>query len=85
MDYLNLAAMELFIQQRAVFMYVNIQYIAMLYSKLCYTYYIYRHEKESGFYRVSAYFLAKLLCDLLPMTIIPVPLYCGITYWMIGT
>ena len=44
----------------------------------------FRHEKESGFYRVSAYFIAKLLCDLLPMTVIPVPLYCGITYWMIG-
>ena len=45
---------------------------------------LFRHEKENGFYRVSVYFISKLLCDLLPMTIIPVPLYCGITYWMIG-
>ena len=84
MDYLNLAAMELFIQQRAVFMYVNIYTIYCNAIQQVTLYILYRHEKESGFYRVSAYFLAKLLCDLLPMTIIPVPLYCGITYWMIG-
>ncbi|XP_065904769.1 broad substrate specificity ATP-binding cassette transporter ABCG2-like isoform X2 [Dysidea avara] len=62
MIYLNLASMDLFIQQRAVFI----------------------HEKESGFYRVSAYFLSKLLCELLPMSVIPVPVYCAITYFMIG-
>ena len=42
------------------------------------------HENASGYYRVSAYFLAKIFSDVVPMRLIPAALYCGITYFMIG-
>ncbi|XP_014679027.1 PREDICTED: ATP-binding cassette sub-family G member 2-like, partial [Priapulus caudatus] len=45
---------------------------------------IFIHETISGFYRVSAYFLAKLFCDILPMRIVPTTLFATITYWMVG-
>ncbi|XP_072165159.1 broad substrate specificity ATP-binding cassette transporter ABCG2-like [Diadema setosum] len=45
---------------------------------------IFVHESASGFYRVSVYFLAKVLCDLLPLRIIPAIIYAVITYWMMG-
>ncbi|XP_013397450.1 ATP-binding cassette sub-family G member 2 [Lingula anatina] len=44
---------------------------------------IFMHENASGFYRVSAYFLAKVFCDLIPRTT-PVLLFSAISYWMIG-
>ncbi|XP_071951994.1 broad substrate specificity ATP-binding cassette transporter ABCG2-like [Antedon mediterranea] len=45
---------------------------------------IFRHESASGFYRASAYFFSMVLCDLIPMRIVPTTIYCCITYWMIG-
>lgn len=45
---------------------------------------IFMHESASGFYRVSAYFVSKVFCDLIPMRIIPNLGFCSITYWMIG-
>ena len=43
-----------------------------------------RHESISGYYRTSAYFLAKLIGDLIPQRTIPTILYSSIAYWMIG-
>ncbi|KAK7113491.1 broad substrate specificity ATP-binding cassette transporter ABCG2-like isoform X2 [Littorina saxatilis] len=45
---------------------------------------IFVHENVSGFYRVSAYFLAKMLCDLIPMRLAPVLVFSSIAYFMIG-
>ncbi|KAJ8022612.1 ATP-binding cassette sub-family G member 2 [Holothuria leucospilota] len=45
---------------------------------------IFVHESASGFYRVSTYFFAKCVCDLLPLRTIPTIFYCTISYWMIG-
>ncbi|XP_072050831.1 LOW QUALITY PROTEIN: broad substrate specificity ATP-binding cassette transporter ABCG2-like [Amphiura filiformis] len=45
---------------------------------------IFVHESVSGYYRTSAYFLAKILADLIPQRTIPTILYCSIVYWMIG-
>ncbi|XP_065318984.1 broad substrate specificity ATP-binding cassette transporter ABCG2-like [Gordionus sp. m RMFG-2023] len=45
---------------------------------------LYVHETTNGFYRVSVYFLSKLLCDLIPMRFVPVLLVSIIAYWMIG-
>lgn len=45
---------------------------------------IFIHENVSGFYRVSAYFLSKLLCDIIPMRLSPVMIFCVISYFMIG-
>ncbi|XP_065906205.1 broad substrate specificity ATP-binding cassette transporter ABCG2-like isoform X2 [Dysidea avara] len=42
------------------------------------------HQNVSGYYRVSAYFFAKVVCDLLPIRLFPVVFYTTITYWMIG-
>ena len=43
-----------------------------------------RHENASGYYRVSSFFLAKILTDLIPARIIPLLFYCAISYFMIG-
>eukprot|EP00057_Strongylocentrotus_purpuratus_P008081 XP_011662555.1 PREDICTED: ATP-binding cassette sub-family G member 2 [Strongylocentrotus purpuratus] len=45
---------------------------------------IFIHESGSGFYRTSSYFFAKVLCDLIPMRVIPTIAFCTIFYWMIG-
>ncbi|XP_052071139.1 broad substrate specificity ATP-binding cassette transporter ABCG2-like [Mytilus californianus] len=45
---------------------------------------IFIHENLSGFYRVSAYFFSKIICDSLPMRLIPVFLFSVITYFMLG-
>ncbi|CAF0723213.1 unnamed protein product [Adineta steineri] len=42
------------------------------------------HENASGYYHVSTYFIAKLLCDLIPLRIIPSALFSTIVYFMIG-
>jgi len=44
-----------------------------------------RHETVSGYYRTSAYFLAKLFCDVMPQRVFPIVLFAVITYFMIGT
>lgn len=45
---------------------------------------IFVHETLSGFYRVSAYFFAKLVCDVVPQKVFPIILFALITYFMIG-
>ena len=42
------------------------------------------HENSSGYYRVSSYYISKVLGDLIPLRIIPIPLFSFIAYWMIG-
>jgi len=41
-------------------------------------------ENASGYYRVSTFFIAKLICDLLPMRLIPSIIFSIITYLMAG-
>jgi len=43
-----------------------------------------RHETSSGYYRVSAYFLAKVITDLLIVRLVPLLLFSAISYYMIG-
>ena len=45
---------------------------------------IIRHENASGFYRVSVYFTAKLLCDIFPLRLIPLIFFSVIAYFMLG-
>ncbi|KFU99871.1 ATP-binding cassette sub-family G member 2, partial [Pterocles gutturalis] len=42
------------------------------------------HQYTSGYYRVSAYFLALMIGDLLPMRTAPAIIFSCISYWMIG-
>ncbi|NXG40106.1 ABCG2 protein, partial [Dromaius novaehollandiae] len=42
------------------------------------------HQYTSGYYRVSAYFLALMAGDLLPMRTAPAIIFSCISYWMIG-
>ncbi|XP_074084233.1 broad substrate specificity ATP-binding cassette transporter ABCG2 [Macrotis lagotis] len=42
------------------------------------------HEYVSGYYRVSSYFFAKVLSDLLPMRVLPSIIFTCITYFMLG-
>ncbi|XP_059707464.1 broad substrate specificity ATP-binding cassette transporter ABCG2-like isoform X2 [Haemorhous mexicanus] len=42
------------------------------------------HQYTSGYYRVSAYFLALMIGDLLPMRTTPAIIFSCISYWMIG-
>ncbi|KAM9329529.1 broad substrate specificity ATP-binding cassette transporter ABCG2 [Gastrophryne carolinensis] len=45
---------------------------------------IFIHEYISGYYRLSAYFVSKLIADLLPMRTIPSIIFTSILYFMIG-
>ncbi|XP_069486639.1 broad substrate specificity ATP-binding cassette transporter ABCG2-like [Ambystoma mexicanum] len=45
---------------------------------------IFIHEYISGYYRVSAYFFSKVLCDLIPMRALPSMIFTCIIYFMIG-
>ena len=42
------------------------------------------HENASGFYRVSSYFIAKVLCDIIPMRVLPLCIFASVTYFMMG-
>ncbi|NXC19097.1 ABCG2 protein, partial [Corythaeola cristata] len=42
------------------------------------------HQYTSGYYRVSAYFLALMIGDLLPMRTAPAIVFSCVSYWMIG-
>ncbi|RXN08401.1 ATP-binding cassette sub-family G member 2-like protein [Labeo rohita] len=43
-----------------------------------------RHEYISGYYRVSVYFLSKILSEVLFLRTIPVIIFSCVIYWMIG-
>ncbi|XP_067876390.1 broad substrate specificity ATP-binding cassette transporter ABCG2-like [Heterodontus francisci] len=45
---------------------------------------LFSHEKASGYYRTSAYFLSKILADVIPNRIIPVLILAAISYFMMG-
>jgi ATP-binding cassette subfamily G (WHITE) protein 2 len=45
---------------------------------------LFMHETANGYYRVSTYFLAKVLCDVILIRLIPVFSFSVTTYWMIG-
>ncbi|XP_053522351.1 broad substrate specificity ATP-binding cassette transporter ABCG2-like [Artibeus jamaicensis] len=45
---------------------------------------LFMHEYISGYYRVSSYFIGKLLSDLLPMRMLPSIIFTCITYFMLG-
>ncbi|XP_051515164.1 broad substrate specificity ATP-binding cassette transporter ABCG2-like isoform X2 [Myxocyprinus asiaticus] len=42
------------------------------------------HEYISGYYRVSVYFLSKILSDILTLRTIPGIIFSCVAYWMIG-
>ncbi|XP_073679146.1 broad substrate specificity ATP-binding cassette transporter ABCG2-like [Garra rufa] len=42
------------------------------------------HEYISGYYRVSVYFLSKILSDILTLRTIPAMIFSCVAYWMIG-
>ncbi|NXW93513.1 ABCG2 protein, partial [Alopecoenas beccarii] len=45
---------------------------------------IFIHEYISGYYRISAYFISKLMADLVPMRTIPSVIFTCIVYFMLG-
>lgn len=45
---------------------------------------IFIHECASGYYRISVYFLAKVLCDVIPLRLVPITVFSLIAYFMIG-
>uniref|UniRef100_A0A8C0G7G2 ABC transporter domain-containing protein n=1 Tax=Chelonoidis abingdonii TaxID=106734 RepID=A0A8C0G7G2_CHEAB len=45
---------------------------------------IFIHEYISGYYRVSAYFISKLMADLIPMRTLPSIIFTCIIYFMLG-
>jgi ATP-binding cassette subfamily G (WHITE) protein 2 len=45
---------------------------------------LFQHENVSGYYHVSTYFMSKLLCDVIPLRLIPSILFSIISYFMIG-
>ncbi|NXJ81742.1 ABCG2 protein, partial [Trogon melanurus] len=45
---------------------------------------IFIHEYISGYYRTSAYFISKLMADIIPIRTIPSIIFTCITYFMLG-
>ncbi|XP_053499308.1 broad substrate specificity ATP-binding cassette transporter ABCG2 isoform X1 [Ictalurus furcatus] len=45
---------------------------------------LFLHEYVSGYYRVSVYFLCKLLSDILVLRTFPAIIFSSVAYWMIG-
>eukprot|EP00118_Oscarella_pearsei_P028305 m.1844 g.1844 ORF g.1844 m.1844 type:complete len:634 (+) comp7956_c0_seq1:221-2122(+) len=45
---------------------------------------IFKHESLSGYYRVSSYFFAEIICDVIPLRMIPTLILSCVSYWMIG-
>ncbi|XP_065903793.1 broad substrate specificity ATP-binding cassette transporter ABCG2-like [Dysidea avara] len=45
---------------------------------------LFKHENISGYYRVSAYYLAKVICDVIPLRVLPTIVFGAISYWMVG-
>lgn len=45
---------------------------------------IFLHENVSGFYRVSAYFISTVLCDVIPMRFLPTLAFSAVVYFMLG-
>ncbi|NXE15073.1 ABCG2 protein, partial [Lophotis ruficrista] len=45
---------------------------------------IFTHEYISGYYRTSAYFISKLMADLIPMRTLPSIIFTCIVYFMLG-
>ena len=44
---------------------------------------LFAHENASGYYRVSTYFISKLLCDILLLRLIPSVVFSFISYYLI--
>ena len=51
---------------------------------ILYIVYFNSHENSSGYYRVSSYYFSKLFGDLIPLRLLPIPIFVVIAYWMIG-
>ncbi|KAK4470684.1 hypothetical protein MN116_006214 [Schistosoma mekongi] len=45
---------------------------------------IFMHETSTGFYRISAYFISKVLSDVLPTKVVPAFFCLSITYYLTG-
>ncbi|KAM9445036.1 broad substrate specificity ATP-binding cassette transporter ABCG2 [Clarias gariepinus] len=45
---------------------------------------LFLHEYVSGYYRISVYFLCKLLSDILTLRTFPAIIFSSVAYWMIG-
>lgn len=45
---------------------------------------IFLHENVSGFYRVSAYYISTILCDVIPMRFLPTLAFSAVVYFMLG-
>jgi len=45
---------------------------------------LFARERANGMYRTSSYFVSKLVCDFIPMRIVPPILLGSITYYMVG-
>ena len=63
---------------------VCIQCIAFMISIYMYNLLPYSHENASGYYRVSAFFISKVLTDLIALRFLPNTVFALITYFMIG-
>jgi ATP-binding cassette subfamily G (WHITE) protein 2 len=75
----TMTAIEPLLQERALFLHVTASYI----TKIIDIFFIFQ-EYASGYYRIRTFFIAKLMCDLLPLRAIPSILFSIIAYFMTG-
>jgi ATP-binding cassette subfamily G (WHITE) protein 2 len=67
--YSTATALEPLVQERALFIHVKIFLRSKKQSFLIVFFCL--KENSSGYYRVSTFFIAKLICDLFPMRLMP--------------
>uniref|UniRef100_A0A672PE60 ATP-binding cassette, sub-family G (WHITE), member 2a n=1 Tax=Sinocyclocheilus grahami TaxID=75366 RepID=A0A672PE60_SINGR len=63
-------------------MFLSVFELKLALRKLYFTHF--KHEYISGYYRVSVYFLSKILSDVLTLRTIPAIIFSCVVYWMIG-
>ena len=43
-----------------------------------------RHESANGYYRCSSFFISKVICDVIPLRLIPILLFASVSYFLVG-
>ena len=79
----TITALESLLKERVLFLHVkmsNIDFNEILFD----FFFLLVQENVSGYYRTSTFFLTKLICDILPMRVLPSIIYSVLAYFLTG-
>ena len=49
-----------------------------------FSFFFFRHESANGYYRCSSFFISKVVCDVIPLRLVPILLFSCIAYFLVG-